>query len=180
MYLWESTNSYISYLISHHKIMINHLIEELRLTDQCPSFGRSILIWLFVIYQSCMILFFRREAYPSITCHICNQLDVDTWLHILLNCKQQHIHVLITRRHDKVVWELRKLLLSNKISSHYILMNASTYNRLRQDNIVPTWLLPCTCGAQRCHCNARFKPNILCIIGHPYNHPPPKLVIQFI
>ena len=64
-------------------------------------------------------------------------------------------------------------------------MNAGTYNELPQDNTVPTWLLPCTCGNQRCHCNARLKPDILCILGHPYNHPPPeaptpKITIQFI
>ena len=64
-------------------------------------------------------------------------------------------------------------------------MNAQTYNGFPQENTVPTWLLPCTCGAQRCHCNARFKPDILCIIGHPYDDPPPqaptpKITIQFI
>jgi hypothetical protein len=64
-------------------------------------------------------------------------------------------------------------------------MNANTYNGLPQDNTIPTWLLPCTCGTQRCHCNAIFKPYILCIIGHPYNYPPPeaptpKITIQFI
>ena len=54
-----------------------------------------------------------------------------------------------------------------------------------QKNTVPTWLLRWTCDTQRCHCNARFKHDILCIIGHPYNHPPPEaptpeITIQFI
>ena len=119
-------------------------------------------------------LFFGREAYASNTCPVCNSLDAETWLHVLLECKQQHIHTLITKRHNKVVWEIRKLIISNKISRHYTLMNACTYNGLPQENIVPTWLLPRTCGAQRCHCNTTFKPDILCIIGHPYNHPPPE------
>jgi hypothetical protein len=117
-------------------------------------------------------LFFGREAYPSKTCPICNSLDAYTWLHVLLKCKQQHIHALIIKRHNKVVWEVRKLIMSNKISRHYALMNAGTYNERPQENTVPTWLLPCTCGTLRCHCNARFKPDILCVIGHPYNHPP--------
>ena len=52
-------------------------------------------------------------------------------------------------------------------------MNAGTHNELSQINTIPTWLLPCTCGAQRCHCFAMLKPDILCVIGHPYNHPPP-------
>ena len=64
-------------------------------------------------------------------------------------------------------------------------MNAGTHNELPQENIVPPWLLPCTCDAQRCHCFAKLKLDILCVIGHPYNHPPqespaPKLTIQFI
>ena len=64
-------------------------------------------------------------------------------------------------------------------------MKAGTYNELPQDNIVPTWLLPCTCNTQRCHCNARLKPDITCIIGHPYKSPPPvepksTITIQFI
>ena len=130
-------------------------------------------------------LFFGRNAYPSNTCPICNSFEADTWLHVLLKCKQQHIHTLITNRHNKAVWEIRKLLVSNKVTRHYILMNACTYNELPQENTVPTWLLPCTCGTQRCHCNARFKPDIICILGHPYNSPPPEaptteITIQFI
>ena len=52
-------------------------------------------------------------------------------------------------------------------------MNAGTYNELPQENTVPSWLLPCTCTTQRCHCNARLKPDILYMIGHPYKSPPP-------
>jgi ribonuclease HI len=33
-------------------------------------------------------LFFGRTAYPSHTCPICNSLEADTWLHVLLKCKQ--------------------------------------------------------------------------------------------
>ena len=118
-------------------------------------------------------LFFGREAFPSRTCPICNSTDAETWLHVLLKCKQQHIHALITKRHNKAVWEIRRLILTNKISRHYTLMNAGTHNDTPQENTVPPWLLPCTCSTQRCHCNARLKPDILCIIGHPHNHPSP-------
>ena len=55
-------------------------------------------------------------------------------------------------------------------------MNAGTHSELPQENMVPTWLLPCTCGAQRCHCSAKLKPDILCVIGHPA----PELTIQII
>jgi hypothetical protein len=64
-------------------------------------------------------------------------------------------------------------------------MNAGTFNNNPQENTVPNWLLPCTCNTQRCHCNARFRPDILCVKGLPYqNDPPididPNLTIQFI
>ena len=64
-------------------------------------------------------------------------------------------------------------------------MNAGIYNDSPQENTVPTWLLPCTCNTPRCHCNARLKPDILCVIGHPYNSPPPvaptpDIIIQYI
>ena len=130
-------------------------------------------------------LFFGRTAYPSHTCPICNSHEADTWLHVLLKCKQQHIHALITNRHNKAVWEIRKLLISNKITRYFTLMNAGIYNDSPQENTVPAWLLPCTCTTTRCHCNARLKPDILCVIGHPYNSPPPvvptpDLTIQYI
>ena len=53
------------------------------------------------------------------------------------------------------------------------------------DNIVPQWLLPCSCTQTRCHCNARLKPDILCAQGIPYNGTPPlhldpNIKIQFI
>ena len=48
-------------------------------------------------------LFFGRNAYSSNTCPICNSPEADTWLHVLLKCKQQHIHALITNRHNKTV-----------------------------------------------------------------------------
>jgi hypothetical protein len=64
-------------------------------------------------------------------------------------------------------------------------MNAGTFSNNPQENTIPPWLLACAYEQSRCHCNARFKPNILCIKGHPYNNAPPSnpsnnLTIQFI
>ena len=106
-------------------------------------------------------------------------------LHVLLTCKQQHIHSLHVNKHNKAVWKIRKLLISSEKSRCYILMNVGTFNNTPQENTVPNWLLPCTCGTQRCHCNSIFKLDILCIRGLPYqNDPPtdidPNLTIQFI
>jgi hypothetical protein len=124
-------------------------------------------------------LFFGITRFPSITCSICNSPDADTWLHILLKCNQHHIHALRTKRHNK------KLLLSSQNSRCYILMNAWTFKNNPQENTVPTWLLPCTCEQQIWHCNAQFKPDLLCIKKLPHqstppSHPTDNLTIHFI
>ena len=130
-------------------------------------------------------LFFCRETYPSITCSICNSLEPDTWLYVLLNCRQSHIHALRTKRHNKAVWALRKFIVSSKHSRCYIRMNVGTFNENPPENTVPPWLLPCTCSLQRCHCNAKFKPYIICVKRLPYQANSPTTLennfkIQFI
>ena len=130
-------------------------------------------------------LFFGREAYPSITCSICNSLEPNTWLHVLLNCRQSHIHALRTKRHNKAICALKKLIVSSNHFRCYILMDARTFNDNPPENTIPPWLLPCTYGLQRYHCNARFKLDIICIKGLPYQKNPPtisknNLKIQFI
>ena len=64
-------------------------------------------------------------------------------------------------------------------------MNASTFNDNPQEITESPWLLACICERHRCHCNARCKPDILFVKGHPYNNDPPSnsphnLTIQFI
>ena len=64
-------------------------------------------------------------------------------------------------------------------------MNASTFNNDPLENTALPWLLLCTCGQQKCYCNAKFKPDLLCVKGLPYELPPPtkpndNLIIQFI
>jgi hypothetical protein len=66
-------------------------------------------------------------------------------------------------------------------------VNAGKSDVQTQENTVPNWLLPCSCRnqRQRCQCNARLRPDILCIRNHPYNAEPPQepnytLIIQFI
>ena len=61
------------------------------------------------------------------------------------------------------------LFLSNESKNH-IQMNAGTFNEQPFKNIVPEWLLPSTCLYQKCHYNAQFKPNKLCVKGIPYQH----------
>ena len=64
-------------------------------------------------------------------------------------------------------------------------MNAGTFENNPLENIVPPWLLTCTCKHQRCHYNAQFKLDILCIKGLCYKFEPPtnhntNLIVQFI
>ena len=108
-------------------------------------------------------LFFGREAFPSITCSLCNSQVLNAWLHVLLKCGQHHIHALRTKRHNKAVWALRKLLVSTKKFGCYILMNAGIFNNNPLENTILLWLLPCTCRNQRCYYNARFKLDLLCV-----------------
>jgi hypothetical protein len=54
--------------------------------------------------------------YPTITCSLYNTNEVDTWPHVLLSHPQPHLHALNIKRHNKAVWELRKLLLSSPLS----------------------------------------------------------------
>ena len=91
-----------------------------------------------------------------------------------INCRQNHIHALRIKRHNKAVWALRKLIVSSKHSRCYILMNAGIFNDNPPENIVLPWLLLHTCSLQRCHCNARFKPDIICVKGLPYQANPPN------
>jgi hypothetical protein len=96
-----------------------------------------------------------------------------------------NIHALQIKRHNKAVWELRKLIVSSPTSRCIILMNAGYFNENPPDNTVPHWLLPCICPTQRCQCNSRLRPNILCVQGASYlGNPPtsvnPSLTIQFI
>ena len=135
--------------------------------------------------NACKQLFFGPTLFPHITCSLCHSPKPDTWKHVLLSCTQQHIHALRIKRHNKAVWELPKLLLSHPNTKCYTLMNAGTHNTLPHDNTVPAWLLPCTCTTPRCHCNACFQPDLLCVHGIPYQHQPPTapnptLTIQFI
>jgi ribonuclease HI len=130
---------------------------------------------------------FWNEQFPNINCSLCRMIQPDTWLYILLCCKEPNIHTLRISRHNKAVHEIRKLLISNTKSRCFTLVNAGKSDGQTHENTVPNWLLPCNCNnqTQRCQCNAKLRPDILCIRNHPYNAAPPQepnqiLTIQFI
>jgi hypothetical protein len=119
---------------------------------------------------------FWNELFPNINYSLCRLTQPDTGLHILLCCIEPHIHKLCINRHNKAVHEIRKLLISNTKSRCFILVNAGKFEGQAQENTVPNWLLPCSCNnqIQRCQCNARLRPDILCIHNHLYNANPPE------
>jgi hypothetical protein len=130
---------------------------------------------------------FWKELFPNINCSLCRMTQPDTWLHILLCCTEPHIHKLRINQHNKVVHETRRLLISNTESRCFTLVNAGKFEGQPQENTIPNWLLPCSYNnqTQRCQCNAKLKPDILCIQNHPYNADPPQepnhtLTAQFI
>jgi hypothetical protein len=127
---------------------------------------------------------FWNELFSNVNRSLYRIIQPNTWLHILLCCTIPNIHI---NRHNKAVQEICKFLISNIKSRCYILMNAGKTDGQIQENTVPHWLLPCTCNnqTQRCQCNARLRPDILCIRNHPYNaepptQPNPTLTVQFI
>ena len=67
----------------------------------------------------------------------------------------------------------------------YNLKNVGNLNNHPPDPTIPKWLLKCTCPQQPCQCQAKLRPNILCIIGAPNQvqtpiSPSPNYTIQFI
>jgi hypothetical protein len=110
--------------------------------------------------------FFGRQRFPTITCPICNSYEPDTWLHVLLTCKQQHIHSRHVKRHNKAIWKIRKLLISSEKSRCYTLMNASTFNNNPHENTVPNRLLPCTCEPKDASVTLDSDPTFFALKGY--------------
>jgi hypothetical protein len=130
---------------------------------------------------------FWKKQYPNENCSLCHIIELDTWEHILLCYVEPHIHKLRINRHNKAIQDIKKNLISNTKSRCFTLMNARKFNGKPQENTIPNWLLPCSCNTQsnRCQCNARIRPNILCIRNLLFNSEPPpgpqyNLTIQFI
>ena len=106
---------------------------------------------------------FWPTRYPNPNCEICNSNENDLWLHILLKCSNSIIHCLIVQKHNKVVWTIQKLLLSNPITKCHTIMNVRKFVNVPPKNTISSWLLLCSCDSQRSQCNAHFKPDILCV-----------------
>ena len=87
--------------------------------------------------------------------------------------------------HNNAVQLITHALQANKHTQYYTLTNAGNLNNINQQQIVPEWLIECTCPQTKCQCQARLRPDILCILGAPNHTATPLLpthahTIQFI
>jgi ribonuclease HI len=117
---------------------------------------------------------FYPHLFQNANCILCHTQSIITWPHLLLACPEPTIHKLRIKRHNNTIWELHKLFYSHKTSRCLILINAGQNNNKPQDNTVPSWLLPCTCMRKPCQCRAKLKPDILLVLNHLHDHPPPR------
>jgi hypothetical protein len=120
-------------------------------------------------------------------CTLCHKNDRDTWPHLLSMCEHPYLKGLRIARHNKAVHLITQTLQANKHTRYYTLTNAGNHNNINQEQIVPKWLIECTCPQTRCQCQAKLRPYILCIKGVPNNTSTPLLpshththTIQFI
>ena len=77
------------------------------------------------------------ELYRSLTCSICNSVEPQTSLHVLLNCRESRIHDLRRERHNKAVWAVRELPIQPLHYRCYIFMNVGTFTDNPSKNTVP-------------------------------------------
>ena len=81
--------------------------------------------------------FFWNDLFPNVNCSLCQIIQPDTWLHVLLCYTKPHIYKLRINQHNKAVQEIRKFLISNIESQCYTLMNAGKTDGQAQENTVP-------------------------------------------
>ena len=118
-------------------------------------------------------------------CTLCHCNDRDTWPHLLSTCGHLYLKGLRITSHNKVVHLITQTLQANKYTRFFTLTNAGHLNNKPPEQTIPEWLLKCTCTQTPCQCQAKLRPDILCIIGAS-NHtqtpisPSPISIVQFI
>ena len=112
-------------------------------------------------------------THPNPNCTLCHKNERDTWPHLLSTCEHPFLKGLRIARHNKAVHLLTQTLQANKNTRFFTLTNAGNFNNQPQEQTVPGWLLQCTCHPNTCHCQAKLRPDILCVIGAPKQAQPP-------
>ena len=118
-------------------------------------------------------------------CTLCPRNDMDTWPHILSTCEHPYLKGLRIAIHNKTLYLITQTLQAHKNNHFFTLTNAGHLNNNPPEQIIPDWLLQCTCTQTTCQYQAKLRPEIMCIIGAPNQTqtpiaPSPKLTVQFI
>ena len=113
------------------------------------------------------------QPIPKPNCLLCPNNTIDTWPHLLSTCSNPHIKGLCIAHHNKAVHQFAHTLHLNKYTRCCTLIHVGNQHLIPQDNIVPQWLLQCTCPNTTCTCLAKLRPYILCILGAPTDTQPP-------
>ena len=118
-------------------------------------------------------------------CTLCHKNDRDTWPHLLSMCKHPYLKGLRIAHHNKAVHLIIQTLQANKYTRYYTLTNACNNNNTRQEQTIPYWLINCTCPQMNRQCQAKLRPDVLCVLGAPNHTSTPLLpshthTIQFI
>ena len=84
-----------------------------------------------------------------------------------------------------MVHHITQILQANKNTRFFTLTNACNLNNKPLEQKSLEWLLKCTCSQHVCQCQAKLRPDILCIIGASNQtqtpiSPSPTLIIQLI
>ena len=113
--------------------------------------------------------------YPNPNCTLCHNNDRDTWPHLLSTCVHPHSKGLRITRHNK----------ANKNTRFCTLTNACNSNNQPPNPTITNMLLRCMCPQRPCQCQAKLRPDILCVIGAPNQiqtpiSPSPNYTIQLI
>ena len=123
--------------------------------------------------------------YQNPNCTLYQNNDRDTWPHLLSTCEHLYFKGLRITRHNKAIHLITQTLQAKKCPRFFTLTNAGNLNNQPLDQIVLEWLLTRTCPQRICQCQAKLRPNILCIIGAPNQTqtpitPSPKYTVQLI
>jgi hypothetical protein len=89
------------------------------------------------------------------------------------------------RKTNKATHLIALTLQANKNTQFFTLTNAGKLTNQPQAQTIPDWLLKCICTPKPCQCQAKLRPDLMCIIGalnqaQPPILPSPNHTVQFI
>ena len=92
--------------------------------------------------------------------------------HACNSSPKQHLNNFCIAHHNKTL-RVVGLLKSHLATRCYTIVHADIHKHIPLNNMVPSWLLQCTCYNPGCLCLARYRSEILCVQGLSLNAPPP-------